>query len=293
MIERAGEVIPKVIKVITSQRRGIEKKIYPPKQCPICQGEIARAKDEEVYIYCINPNCPAQLKGTLLHFASRPAMDIEGMGESLVEELVNRGLVKSIADIYKLTSGDLLNLPLFKEKKAANILSAIEESKTRGLGRLIFGLGIRHIGEKIAGLLADEFSDLEKFFHLTIIDLEKVDEIGPVVSASLVAFFSSRKVREIVDELRAAGVVMRAEKKAIRLTKITGKTFIFTGELRGLSRGQAQKKVEQSGAKTVSAISKNIDFVVVGDNPGSKYDKAKKLGLKIINEQEFLVLLSQ
>ncbi|MCM8786569.1 MAG: NAD-dependent DNA ligase LigA [Candidatus Omnitrophica bacterium] len=291
LIERAGEVIPKIVKVIISKRKGIEKKISVPEKCPQCNGEIVKEKEEEVYWYCINPNCPARIKGSLLHYASRGAMDIEGLGESVVEELVNRGLVKSIVDIYKLKKEDFLKLPLFAEKKANNLVMAIEASKNRPLWRFIYGLGIRHIGEKAAFILAEHFKNIEQFFNLTEDDLRKIPEIGPIMAASVVNFFSSKNIKKMIYELKKYGVNLTSEKKETIKSKISGKTFIFTGELESFSRSQAQKAVENLGGKWVTSISKNIDYVVVGKNPGSKYDKAKTLKLKIIDEEEFKKLL--
>ncbi|MCM8819698.1 MAG: NAD-dependent DNA ligase LigA, partial [Candidatus Omnitrophica bacterium] len=291
LIERAGEVIPKIVKVITSKRKGTEKKISVPKKCPQCNGEIVKEKEEEVYWYCINPNCPARIKGSLLHYASRGAMDIEGLGGAVVEELVNRGLVKSIVDIYKLKKEDFLKLPLFAEKKANNLVMAIEASKNRPLWRFIYGLGIRHIGEKAAFILAEHFKNIEQFFTLTEADLQNIPEIGPVMASSVVKFFSSPSIQKMIYELKKYGINLSGERKETIKSKISGKTFIFTGELETFSRSQAQKAVENLGGKWVTSISKNIDYVVVGKNAGSKYDKAKALGLKIIDEEEFKKLL--
>jgi DNA ligase (NAD+) len=291
LIERAGEVIPKIIKVITSKRSGQERKIKIPKHCPVCKGEVSKEKEEEVFWYCINPNCPAQLKRSLLHFASRGAMDIEGMGESLVEELVDKGLVKNLADVYKLKKEDFLKLPLFAEKKANNLLMAIEASRKRTLSRLLYSLGIKHIGEKAASILADRFRNIDELFGLTQEKLEAIPEMGPIMAASVIKFFAAAQTKKLIAELKKLGVNTTQEEKIVKKSPITGKTFIFTGELEGLSRNQAQKAVEVLGGKWVSAISKSIDFVVVGKEPGSKYDKAKTLGLHIIEEEEFKKLI--
>lgn len=293
LIERAGEVIPKVVKVVTTKRTGKEKKVKLPSKCPVCGAEVAKEKEEEVYWYCINPDCPAQLKRSLIHFASRSALDIEGMGQSLVEELVNRGMVKSIADIYGLTKEKLLKLPLFKEKKADNVISAIEKSKKSSLGRFLYGLGIKHVGEKAASLLADRFKNIDSFFKLKKEDLEAIPEIGPVMAESIVKFFSSSKTAKLISHLKSKGCSMQERVRVKIKTKISGKIFIFTGELLGFTRSQAQKTVEEQGAKSVSSISKNIDFVVAGQNPGSKYDKAKRLGLNIIDERQFRKLIEK
>jgi DNA ligase (NAD+) len=293
LIERAGEVIPKVIKVITTKRSGKERVVKIPTECPVCGGKVEKAKEEEVYLYCINPDCPAQLKRSLIHFACRGAMDIEGMGESLVEELVNRGTVKSLCDIYNLKKSDFLKLPLFKEKKTGNIVVALEKSKRQPLARFLYGLGIRQIGEKAAGMLADKFKNIDEFFKLKTSDLEQIDEVGPIMAASIVTFFSSPKTKKLIQRFKNAGLNMVDDKKASKISKISGKVFIFTGELQGFSRDEAHKLAEEMGAKWVSSVSKNIDFVVAGKNPGSKYTKACKLGLKVIDEKAFRGLIGK
>lgn len=287
LIERAGEVIPKIVKVIAAKRKEGSKKIKVPENCPVCKQALAKEKEEEVYWFCINPDCPAKIKQSLLHFASRAAMDIEGMGESAVEELVGRNLIKSLADVYKINKEDLLKLPLFAEKKADNLIRAIGTSKKRQMSRLLYALGIRHIGEKAAQLLADKFKKIDAFFTLKETDLEEINEVGPAMAQSVVKFFSSAKAKKLIEEFRKSGLNLTQEGREIKQSKITGKVFIFTGELKGSSRTDACKLVESLGAKCVSAISKNIDYVVVGENPGSKYEKAKKLGLNIVTEQDF------
>ncbi len=304
LIERAGDVIPKVVKVVTSKRTGKEKKINIPSKCPVCAGDVAKEKEEEVcpvrsikdkgkkgktsngvYWYCINPDCPAQIKRSLIHFASRAAMDIEGMGEAVVEELVDKGMVRSHSEIYSLKREDFLKLSLFKEKRAQNLISAIEKSKSRPLSRFLFGLGIKHVGEKAALVLAEEFSNIDAFFRLKQSDLEQIDEVGSIMASSIVKFFSSGKVKKMLQELKSAGLGMTQKKKTSKKSKITGKTFVFTGELEGFTRDQAKAKVEEFGGEWSSSVSKNTDFVVVGLNPGSKFDKAKKIGVKIIDEK--------
>jgi DNA ligase (NAD+) len=291
LIERAGEVIPKIVKVITAKRTGKEKKVKIPTHCPVCQAEVAKEKEEEVFWYCINPNCPAQLKRSLLHFASRGALDIEGMGESVVNELVGKKLVKNLSDIYKLNKEDFLQLPLFAEKKANNLVMAINASKVRQLSRLLYGLGIRHIGEKAAAVLAQRFKNIDQLSGAKAETLEEIPEIGPTMAESVVKFFHAPQMQKLINELKKAGLNLQEEEKAIKKSAITGKIFIFTGELESLSRNQAQKAVEALGAKWVSSVSKNIDFVVAGKDPGSKYDKAKALGSKIIDEEEFRKLI--
>ena len=291
-IERAGDVIPKVTQVILSKRSGKENIITPPVQCPECHGPISKIKKEDVGWYCINPNCPAQLKRSLLHFASRQAMDIEGLGESVVEELVNRGMVKSLDAIYSLKKDDFLKLPLFKNKKADNLVQALEKSKTQPLSRFIYGLGIKHVGEKAAQTLTTRFNQINSFFSITLNDLDTIPEIGPVISASVLEFFASAKTKTMVNAFKKAGLDLHEKEKNKKGGALEGKTFIFTGELRIFSRNQAQTIVEEQGGKCVSAISKNIDFVVAGNSPGTKYQKAQKLGLTIIDENGFKKLVN-
>ncbi|MDP2923254.1 MAG: NAD-dependent DNA ligase LigA [Candidatus Omnitrophota bacterium] len=291
LIERAGEVIPKIIKVIATKRTGKEKKVKIPTHCPVCRGEVEKEEEDDVFWYCINPNCPAQLKRSLFHFASRGALDIEGMGESAIEELVNKGLVKNLADIYKLKAEDFLKLPLFAQKKANNLVLAIEISKKRPLSRLLFGLGIRHIGEKAAAVLAAKFKNIDNFFYSDEEKLQEIPEVGPVMAVSIAKFFCASQTKKLIAQLRRVGVNLAEEKKVISKSAITGKVFIFTGELESFSRSQAQKAVQALGGKWVSAVSKSIDFVVVGREPGSKYNKAKALGINIINEEGFNKLI--
>jgi DNA ligase (NAD+) len=291
LIERAGDVIPKVVKVIASKRTGSEHKIAVPELCPACGSKIYKTKEEEVYWYCSNPDCPARLKETLLHFGARSAMDIEGMGDSLVEELVNRDIVKSVVDIYALSKEELLKLPLFKDKKADNILNAIEKSKHRPLSRFLYGLGIRHIGEKAAKILAQNFPVVDGLFQAKLEDLQKIPEFGPVMAQSVVDFFRQPKIAVMIRKFNKLGLALKEEIKFAAPGKFSGKKFVFTGELKNFTRPQAQGLVEKSGGTYSSSVSKNTDYVVAGENSGSKYAKAEKLGVKIINEEEFKNML--
>jgi DNA ligase (NAD+) len=284
LIERAGDVIPKIIKVIGSKRTGKEKTIKEPQKCPICNGAVEK---EEVYLICLNPNCPSKLKRSLVHFASRTALDIEGMGESLVKELVEKKIVKNLSDIYKLTQKKLLILPLFKEKKANNIIKSIEESKNRPLNRLLFGLGIPHVGQKAANTLAEQFGSLNRIKSLSKEDLEKIDEIGPIMAKSIVKFFSQKSVKKTLKELKKSGVSSE-KKERKKSNKLSGQNFVFTGQLKHFSRSQAQKKVEELGGKWSSSVSNKTDFLVAGSNPGSKYKEAKNKKIQIISEEAFL-----
>ncbi len=288
LIERAGEVIPKIVKVV--QHRGKEP-FKIPTRCPVCGEKVVKEKEKGVAYYCVNSLCPAQLEKGLLHFASRGAMDIEGMGVSVVMQLVKNVLVRDFADIYKLTKKQLLSLELFKHKKAENLLRAIENSKTQALSRLIFALGIRHVGEKAAFLLAQRFNTLDNLIQAGISDLAAIYEIGGVMAESIVEFFASSPSKRLIKKLRDVGLNMREGISEIGQSAFSGKTVVLTGGLENFTRTQAERLVRQSGGDISSSVSKKIDFVVAGENPGSKYTKAKQLGVKIIDEEEFSRLI--
>jgi len=284
LIERAGDVIPKVVKVVES--RG--KKDFPvPLICPACGSKVIKEKEEDVAYRCINSSCPAQLERGLEHFASRGAMDIEGMGEAAVEQLVKLNLVKDFADIYKLTEKDLLKIELFKEKKANNLLAGIEKSKKQPLSRLIFALGVRHVGEKAALVLAGKFKDIDNLIRATKDELQNIYEVGPVLSNSIAEYFSQASTKKLINELKSSGLNFKEASREYRKTELTRKTIVFTGELRGYSRARAEEAARLVGAMPSASVSKNTDFVVAGENPGSKFDKARKLGVKIIDEAQF------
>jgi DNA ligase (NAD+) len=288
LIERAGEVIPKIVKVV--QGRGRQTFVIP-KACPVCKGKVVKEKEEDVAYRCINPSCPAQIERGLIHFASRAAMDIEGMGEAVVSQLVKLKLVKDYADIYKLKKEDLLKLELFKDKKAENLLLAIEKSKNQPLSRLIYALGIRHAGEKAAYVLAHKFVTLDNLIKTRQEDFDAIYEVGSVMAGSIVDFFRQESTRSLMKKLEDAGLNLQEKIIPIKKTLFTDKIVVFTGELKNFSRNQAESLVRQFGGNPSSSISKNTDFVVAGDNLGSKYNRAKKLGVKIIHENEFREML--
>lgn len=292
VLERAGEVIPKIVKVIESARTGKEKEFKIPKTCPACHSKIIKEKEEEVALRCINPSCPAQLERGLIHFSSRDALDIEGMGESVVEQLVKRGLVKDFADIYYLKKVDLLTLELFKEKKSENLLGAIEKSKLQPLSRLMYGLGIRHVGEKAAYVLAQRFKTLDNLMKASQRDFDDIYEVGSVMAESIVMFFKHASTQRLIKKLKVAGLNLEEKVTAIKKSFLTGKSVVFTGELENFSRTQAEGLVRQYGANASSSVSKQTDLVVAGEHPGSKYETAKRLGIKIIYEKEFSRLIS-
>lgn len=290
LIERAGEVIPKVVKVIESLRTGKEKKFKIPENCPVCGGKIIKEKEEDVAYRCINIACPAQTEKSLLHFSSRGAMDIEGMGEAVIEQLVRGKIVRDFADIYFLKRDDFLSLELFKDKKADNLVAAIEKSRHQPLHRLIYGLGIRHVGEKAAYVLAQRFGRMEKLASAKKEDIDAIYEFGAKIADSLIDFFAQAENKKLISRLKQAGLNM-VEPQAKLGGILNAKTLCFTGELANFSRAQAEKIARDLGASVVSSVSKNTDFVVAGVNPGSKLNKAEKLGVKVINEIKFMEMI--
>ncbi len=283
VIQRAGDVIPEVVEVIPSKRTGTEKKFKMPSKCPVCGAEVVK---EEASHRCIGLDCPAQLKGRIRHFASKRAMDIEGLGVKLIDQLVDTGLVKDVADIYYIKKEQLIELERMADKSAQNIIDAIEKSKTKPLSKFLYALGIRHVGETTAEDLARHFPRLDDFFDLLEEDLMEVEGIGPEVAASVYQFFRDKKNRESIALLKKAGLKV-IEPEAKGKGKLAGKTFVFTGALKTFERDEARTLVESLGGMTASTVSKKVDFVVVGEDPGSKFDKAKELAVKTLTEEEF------
>jgi DNA ligase (NAD+) len=284
LIERAGEVIPKVVRVVDNLGKA-EFKI--PNNCPVCAGKVIKEKEEDVAYRCINPACPAQLEREVLHFASRACLDIEGMGEAVISQLVELNLIKNLSDIYKLREKDLGILELFKEKKISNLLSGIKKSKTKPLSKLIYALGIRHVGEKAAFVLAQKFVTLDNLIAAKKEELDDIHEVGQVMSQSIVDYFSQSSTKEMIAEFRRQGLNFKEEVVISKEGPFNAKTVVFTGELKNYSRLQAEELVRNLGGKPGSSVSKKTDFVIAGDKAGSKYDQAKKLGVKIIDEEEF------
>ncbi len=291
VVERAGDVIPHIVKVLVEQRTGKEKPIEVPSLCPVCGSRVVRLEGEVAY-RCVNRSCPAQIRAALLFWASKPAMDIEGFGEAVVDALLERGKLKTVADIYRLTKEDLLSLPLFKEKRANNLLNAIEKSKGRDLNRFIYALGIRYVGEKISYVLAERFLDIDALIRANFEELISIPDIGEKVAGSIIAFFSDRHNLQLIDELKVLGVNTR---KIVSSTRqdLLGKVFVFTGELDSFPRSKAKELVTSMGGRVAGSVGRSVDFVVVGKKPGSKYTKAKELGLRIIGEREFLKMIGK
>jgi DNA ligase (NAD+) len=289
LIERAGEVIPHVLKVVKSGKN--RKPFRMPKHCPECHSAIHHVEGEVAY-RCVNAACPAKRKESLLHYASRHAMNIDGLGDKIVDQLVDKGLVKDVADLYALKEVDVAALERMAEKSAQNLLEEIEGSKKNSLARLIYALGIFSVGERTGQLLAEHFSSLEELAAAKGEQLEAVHEVGPKVAASIVEFFSEPANRQLIKRLHKAGVQPTAEKREVKSQKLAGKSFVFTGGLANRSREEAGELVQQHGGKVSGSVSKKTDYVVVGTDPGSKYDKAKELGVTILTEAEFEKLLS-
>ncbi|MCS6978103.1 MAG: NAD-dependent DNA ligase LigA [Gemmatales bacterium] len=296
VVEKAGKIIPHVVRVVLEKRTGKERRFHFPKHCPACGSEVV--KDEGgVFIRCVNPDCPAQLKERLRFFASRSAMDIAGLGPALIDQLVDKGLVKSIPDLYHLKLEDLIELERMGKKSAEKLLAAIEESKNRGLARVLTGLAIRHVGERTAQLLAEEFGSVDALLEADEGRLAQVEGIGDIVAASIRQFFHSASGRKLIEALRKAGVKMTEEAAARRMPSdelpLAGKTIVVTGTLEHFDRKGIEDLIHRLGGKPSSSVSKNTDFVLVGDNPGSKLDKAKALGIPILTEPEFLKLIKR
>ncbi len=287
-VERGGDVIPKVVEVDKDRPRG-EKEIEDPVKCSVCGNKVVRAEGEVDY-RCVNADCPAKLLGTILHFASRGVMNIDGMGDALVTQLTERGLVKNVADIYKLTKAELLTLDRMGDKSAQNILEEIEASKKLPLERVIYGLGIRMVGERTAQFLAEHFGSMEALEHASVEELQNVDEVGPRIAESIVEFFSIPANRKLVEHLGQAGLAFKGKKKE-RGTKLAGKTFVLTGTLTKYTRDEAKKIIEDAGGKVTGSVSKKTDYIVAGADAGSKLDKAKELGVAVIDEKEMEGLL--
>jgi len=287
-VERGGDVIPKVVEVDKDHPRGSEE-VTAPEKCSVCHTKVVRMEGEVDY-RCVNANCPAKLLGTILHFASRGVMNIDGMGEALVAQLIEKGLVKNVADIYDLTKKDLLSLERFADKSAQNILDEIEHSKKLPLERVIYGLGIRMVGERTAQFLAEHFGSMEEIENASIEELQNVGEVGPKIAESIAEFFSNAANRKLVDRLGAAGLAFQGKKKE-RGTKLAGKTFVLTGTLAHFTRDEAKKLIEDAGGKVTGSVSKKTDYVVAGADAGSKLDKAKELGVSVIGEKEMEKLL--
>ncbi len=292
MVERGGDVIPKVVEVVDDKQhpRGT-KKFHMPERCPECGGHVVRVEGEADH-RCINTACPAKLRESILHFAARSVMNIEGMGESLVNQLCDSKLAKDIADVFDLTKEKLLTLERVGDKSAENLLAEIEASRKLPLERVIYGLGIRFVGERTAEFLSEHFGSMDAIMDASVDELQEVDEVGPRIAESIHEFFAEPRNRALVKRLKDHGLTLTG-KKRVRGTALTGKTFVLTGTLATYSRDAAKKMIEDAGGKVVGSVSKKTDYVVAGDDPGSKLDKARELGVKVIGEKEMVELVGK
>src|SRR5437763_7134080 len=289
-VERGGDVIPKVTRVVEDKDhpRG-HKSFHMPEKCPVCGGHVIRTEGEADH-RCINANCPAKMRESVRHFPSRSVMNIEGMGHALVNQLTERGLVKNVGDIYKITKSDLLKLERMGDKSAQNVLNEIENSKQLPLERVIYGLGIRFVGERTAQFLAEHFGSMDALMNAGEEELQQVNEVGPRIATSIAEFFREPKNRELVKQLREGGLTFTGKKRQ-RGTKLSGKTFVLTGTLAHYTRDEAKKMIEDAGGKVTGSVSKKTDYVVAGADAGSKLDKAKELGVSVIDEKGMAELL--
>ncbi len=294
-IEKSGEIIPQVIEVLKKKRTGKEKRFVMPSRCPVCRGTVVR-EEEEVALRCINSACRAQLKARLLHFASRRAMDIEGLGDALVDQLVERGLVTDFSDLYRLEAGVLAGLERMGEKSATNLIEGIRGSRSRDLSRLVYALGIRHVGQAAARLLASHFESMDRLIRTSREDIEKIHTLGEVIAESTTAFFGDKENLKVLEKLKTFGLNMRTQKKegaARPRGALAGKGFVLTGTLENYSRDAAEREILERGGQVSSSVSKNTHAVVAGSDPGSKLEKARKLGVRILSEEEFKKILRQ
>ncbi len=292
VVQRAGEVIPEVVEVVVSVRKGTEQPFAMPTECPSCGTKVIRPEGEAV-IRCPNPACPEKSRQRLQHFVSRNAMDIESLGGKRIDQLIDAGLVRSAADLYRLTMDYLLPLERMGEKLAANILQSIEDSKERPLNRLLFALGIRHVGDHTADVLAENLGSLDRVMNASVDELSAIHEIGPTMAESIAAYFCDEDNRQMVEDLRAAGVTPKEAEGAPKSDLLAGKTFVFTGTLTKFSREEAERTAKQAGARVSGSVSKNTSYVVAGANAGSKLAKAQELGVPVITEDEYSEMLKK
>ncbi|MCF7885508.1 MAG: NAD-dependent DNA ligase LigA [Candidatus Marinimicrobia bacterium] len=285
VVQRAGDVIPQVVKVVKDRRDGSEKTYHIPDNCPVCGGKVVREQDDARH-YCTNISCPAQLKGRIRHFASKNAMDIEGLGEKLVDQLVEENMVEKIEDIYSLRKTDLINLERMGEKSSQNLLDAIENSKEIRLARFVYALGIRNVGRHAARVLVDAFKTIDNIMNASEDEIGDIYEIGPIMAENVAAFFSEERNLKTIHSLLDQGLKLQTPSKA-ETEKLQDKTFVFTGALENYTRSEAKQLIEDLGGRATSSVSGNTDYVIVGENPGSKADKARDLGVEILSEDDF------
>ncbi len=292
LVHKAGDIIPEIIKSFPEKRKGDEVKVTPPLKCPACESQVVRPSGEVAY-RCENINCPARLKESLIFFASRDAMDIEGMGPAVIEQLVERGMVRRVEDIYSLTGEQLADLERMGAKSAAKLIEAIERSKKQPLFRLLTALGIRHIGPKSAKILTRHYGNLDQYYHLSEAELIQIPEIGAKIAESVTGFFAEPRNCQTVEKLKSAGLNIIEDKPLQGPLPLLGKSFVLTGSLVSFTRSQATQIIEELGGRVSSSVSKKTDYVVVGEDPGSKYDKAQQLGITLLDETAFAGLMEE
>ena len=291
IVQRAGDVIPEVVKPITAKRAGIEKRYIMPTQCPVCGAQVLK-KEGEVVLRCPNPDCPAQVKASLKHFISKGGMDIDGLGDKIVAQLIERGMVKEPADLYELDFENLLQLDKIADKSAHNLLQAIEKSKKATLSKFIYALGIRHVGEHVAEVLAEHFAGLGRLQKAHEDKLLSIDEVGPQIAESVVSYFADESNQRNIQRLLGAGILFESTPAEDR-TSLKGKSFVITGTLNSLKRSEAKGLIQGKGGRVASTVSQKTDYLVVGESPGSKLQKAQDLGVTTLDENEFLALLGE
>ncbi len=291
MVQRAGDVIPEIVEVLKERRTGAEKPFEMPTRCPICGSAVVRLEDE-VVPRCVGLSCRAKLKESIVHFASKRAMDIEGLGDKTVDQLVERGLVKDIGDLYGLTKEDVLKLDRLADKSASNLIAAIERSKQTTLPRFLYALGIRHVGEHVAEVLARQYSDWQALQRAGYEELQSIHEIGPRIAQSIVAFFQDTGNQGVLEKLHRSGVRAIPQQRPAVDQALRGKTWVFTGELKTYTRAEAKRLVEARGGRVTASVSRSTSYVVAGADAGSKLDQAHKFGVSVLTEDEFQALLS-
>lgn len=294
IIEKGGDVIPKIVSVVISERPKKSQPTIPPDKCPICKTKLFKPENE-VALYCENPECLAQIKGRLIHFASRGAMDIEGLGEALIDLFVEKGFIKNFSDIYKLKDkrSELIKIERLGEKSIDNLLNSIEKSKTQPFSKVLFAIGIRYVGAGAAQKIADHFNSIDNLITASEEEISSIYEIGPSISKSVKQFFADKKNNRLIEDLKKAGLNFVSEKREIKESSFTDKIFVLTGTLSGFSRDEAASRIKALGGKVTSSVSKNTDYVIAGEKAGTKLSKAESLGIKIINESDFLDMLNK
>jgi len=291
-VEKAGDIIPQVINVVNPDRPDRPEPFRMPEECPACGEKLVKLQGEVAW-RCVNPECPPQIREHITHFASRDALDIEGLGTAVVDQLVTEGLVSTYADLYQLEMDQLMTLDRMAKKSATNLKRAIEKSKEQPLDRVIYALGIRFVGKTVSRDLAAHFRSLEALMDASFDDLVAVDSIGPVIAESVISFFSLDMNRKMIEQLREAGLQFKEVESETTSSILEGRRFVLTGTLPTMSRSEAAELITSHGGKVSSSVSKNTDFLLAGDSPGSKYDKALKLGVPVLSEEDLRELLGE